>query len=524
MSAAPVPATASGPGHASPCKVLFVAFDAAEMDLLLRWAEAGDLPHFRQLRDDGAWGRIEMPFGFGSGATWFTLLTAVNLAQHGRYFAFQVFPGSYEHRKFTSEDIKRDPVWAYLSRGGRRVGIVDIPYAPFVGEVNGIVVADWITHSPLHDRTCSWPPELVDELVAEFGDDTIGNCDFFKGQTDRYADLQSLLLKRIETKSDAVSKLLDRGEWDLFMTAFADSHCVGHQSWHLHDPSHPEHDPDWVERNGDPVREVYRALDAALGRLLQQIGSDTFVVFLAGPGMQANYGANYLLDQVLRHLEAGPKSAEDTKLDGLQKAWRRLPMGVRRFASPLSRGFLSSERRKRKCFAVPHNEITGAIRVNVVGREPHGLVQAGAEYDAFCEQLAEDLLALVNLDTGEPAVREVIRTHDLFEGEFLDAIPDLMVVWNRTHPIRRLGSPKLSEISQAYPGVRTGDHSTHMMFVARGPGIAKGQIAEQPQVQDLMPTIASYLGTSLDDVEGRPIEALMPRTSVDSPAHGEAKR
>ncbi len=502
----------------SPCKVLFIAFDSAEMDLLLRWAEAGDLPNLQRLREGGAWGRTQTPLGFGSDSTWFTLLSGVNPGHHGRYFALQVFPGSYEHRKFTNDDVTRDPFWMELSREGKRVGIMDIPYAPFRGEVNGIMVADWMTHATLHDKPRSWPPALIDDLIAEFGSDPIGNCDFFTSKGDRCAELQSLMLKRVETKIAAICKLLDQGGWDLFMSSFSDSHCVGHQSWHLHDSGHPAHDAAWAKRNGDPVREVYRALDSALGQLLERAGPDTYVVFLAGPGMQANYGGNYLLDQVLRHLQTGPAMPGSTKVDGLQKVWRRLPMGLRRMARPLSRSFLTSERSKRKCFAVPHNEITGAIRVNLVGRESHGLIQPGAEYDDFCRELADDLMELVNLDSGQPAVRDVIRTHELFEGEYMDLLPDLLVVWNCERPIRRLGSPKLKEISQAYPGVRTGDHSRHMLFVVRGPGIRQGEIVDRMDIRDLMPTMAAYLGTSLADIEGKAAESLLPEPATADPA------
>ena len=509
---------------ASACKVMLIAFDAAEMDLLLRWSDSGDLPNLKRLRDSGAWGRTTPPPATGNDCMWFTLLSGVNPGRHGRYFGLQVFPGSYKVRHFSNDDVTCEPFWMQLGRAGQRVAVVDLPYAPFMGEVNGVQVSDWLMHAPMLEEPLSWPPALIDDLIREFGSNPIGHCDRFESAGDRCLELQQILHKRIEMKAAAATKILDQGGWDLFMTSFADSHCVGHQSWHLHNPSHPDYDADWVLRHGDPVREVYRALDSALGRLLERAGPETIVVFLAGPGMQGNYGANFLLDRVLRHLENGKVRSKRAAVDSLQWAWRKIPSRLRFKARRFSDGFLSSERSQRRCFAVPHNEVSGAIRINLAGREADGLVQAGTEYDELCDALTEDLLALVNLDTGRPAVLDVIKTHDCMAGERLDDLPDLLVSWNREAPIRRLGSPKIGEIGGAYPGVRTGDHTSNVMFMVKGPDIAAGRTADVSRIEDFAPTIAAYLGISLADVEGRPIEALMPRTSAGSPAHNTAER
>ena len=50
------------------------------------------------------------------------------------------------------------------------------------------------------------------------------------------------------------------------------------------------------------------------------------------------------------------------------------------------------DRARRKAFAVVHNDISGAIRINMVGREPKGKVKPGAELEAFCAQLTQDLV------------------------------------------------------------------------------------------------------------------------------------
>ena len=48
----------------------------------------------------------------------------------------------------------------------------------------------------------------------------------------------------------------------------------------------------------------------------------------------------------------------------------------------------------------------GYVRINVRGREPQGTVDP-ADYRALCDEIAGELMKLVNADTDEPAIDEV---------------------------------------------------------------------------------------------------------------------
>ena len=164
------------------------------------------------------------------------------------------------------------------------------------------------------------------------------------------------------------------------------------------------------------------------------------------------------------------------------------------------------------CFTTPNNDVYGAIRVNLVGREPKGQIHPGAEYEAFCESLTRDLMTFVNVDTGKPLVKKVLRTADLFRGARVDDLPDLMVEWNREAPITKVSSPKTGLIEGVFPGDRTGDHKPEGMLFAYGPGIVPGRLARPVSITQLAPTIAARLGVSLPDVDGTPVPELAPRT------------
>jgi predicted AlkP superfamily phosphohydrolase/phosphomutase len=150
--------------------------------------------------------------------------------------------------------------------------------------------------------------------------------------------------------------------------------------------------------------------------------------------------------------------------------------------------------------------VFGGVRVNLVGREPRGRVRPGVEYDAVCAQLSEDLLALVNVDTGRPVVRAVAHTDDHYDREGDDLLPDLLIDWSHEAQVETVWSPKTGIVHGPYTHWRTGDHRPDGLLLASGPGFAPG--AEQPAVNlvDLGASLSALLGVErTGDVDGRSV-------------------
>src|SRR5262249_35684356 len=143
----------------------------------------------------------------------------------------------------------------------------------------------------------------------------------------------------------------------------------------------------------------------------------------------------------------------------------------------------------RRWFDVPNNTLFGSVRVNLKGREPRGRI-ARRDFDDVVEELRADLRALENADTGGPAVDDVLRVDELYEGPLLDWLPDLIIDWHRSVPIRGVCSPKLGTVRGEPVGVRSGDHRPGGLVLVRGTGAAPGQRGDAVPVVDLAPTIA----------------------------------
>src|SRR5262245_36704611 len=169
-------------------KVLVIALDAADKDLIGQWAAAGHLPAFRRLQETGLHGTVENPFGLYVGALWPSFYTGLSAARHGRYSYTQLVPGTYRTRAIKREDVRGSAFWNVLSSAGRRVAIIDVPKAPAVRRrLNGIHIVDWGLHeSEVDGGLWTSPRSLARTLLARYGPDPVGCCDLVKGQPEEY--------------------------------------------------------------------------------------------------------------------------------------------------------------------------------------------------------------------------------------------------------------------------------------------------------------------------------------------------
>ena len=512
-------ADTSAPSVGRARRVLLIGLDAADAHLLLRGTDEGTLPNLARMRAEGAWGVVSSPSGFGSGAVWPSVATAVSPAKHSRYYYQQVRPGSYEAKRFEAEEFRAAPVWEHISDAGRKVAVYDVPKVGLSTGLNGRIAVDWMSHGPVYTGLRTWPESYADDLTSTYGIDPLPKCDMPGGRDEgQMREFLDILELRIDQRERCTRDAWNDDDLDLLVTVFAEPHCVGHQAWHVRDADHPQFDSEANTALGDPVTSVYSAIDAAIGRIVADVDDDTVVVVFSGTGMGPNYTGNKILDEVLRRLEGTSMTRRRWVTNQAKLLGKRvLPTGMRRRGRPLKRRVEESaavgDRSRRKAFAIPHNDIAGAIRLNIAGREPDGLIDP-ADVDDYIDELRAHLLALRNVATGEPVVDRVVRISDEEDGPWLGHLPDLFVIWNRSSPIDRVTSDAVGTVEYIHRGNRTGDHNPESCFFATGPGVTPGEVVDS-SIYDLFPTVAAVLGVDVPDTDGSVLESLVPLDTSD---------
>ena len=518
----------------SSTKVLVLGIDAANPSLLERWARAGALPALQALFARGIVAPTRGIDGFFIGSTWPSFSTGVSPARHGVHYLAQLRRGSYTYERIADRPEHVPPFWVTLSRAGRRVAVLDVPLTRLASELNGIQTVEWGAHDSLFGFRAA-PAELADEISGTFGSHPLsGSCD---GTRRRAAEVESFvdrLVRGASMKGELTRTLLARGGWDLVVQVFTEAHCAGHQCWHLHDPEHPSHDARIRAAVGDPLLRVYQSIDAAIGEIVADAG-DALVIVLAAHGMSYQYGAQFLLPEILVLLGVAephpPEPGPNLPRALAHRVWRTLPRGARHRLEPIVRPLRPDARpdelpqhavdpQRSLCFPVPNGLPVGGIRLNLAGREPAGMLDPGAEADRFCEELAADLAAVTNADTGRPLVRRVVQTKDLWPGPLVQDLPDVLVEWSDEGPLGnavngpaaaaavRATSDKIGLLEGVNGWGRTGEHRPGGLVAAAGPGLAPGRL-DRVDLLDLAPTIMSRLEVEPRGLDGTPIPALV---------------
>ena len=494
-----------------------------EATLVERLAQRGTLPTFAGLAPRGTSYRLDSCLDSLPNAIWHELSTGRFAGSLGVYwYPQQVHAGEARQRAVDPDELDLTAFWHRASAAGRRVAVLDIPMvAPSPG-INGVHLHDWGTHERRGEARTD-PPELAAEILARHGphplahdERTLSRCDDHPDSPEGFVRLRDTLVVGAERRTRMLSDLLAQENWDLFVCAFTEAHCAGHQMWHLHDERSPWHDPTAPLELRTAVERVYAEIDAGLAALLEGAGEDAQVLVQLSHGMDLNRGGWQLLPELLVRLGYGSGHGAASEVR------RRLPAPVKRVIRSViprrARGRLQEaagslpeplESPRTRALAVMNGHY-GAIRLNVRGRDPYGSVERGPAYDNLCTELAAELLQLENPLSGGPAVAEVVRLDEIYGPDVHPNLPDLVIRWREEQPlIETLSSPRAGTLSgpvRVRPVPRSGDHSTESRLWAFGPSFSPGETVAGARAVDLAPTVLELLDVAPPaELDGRPL-------------------
>jgi predicted AlkP superfamily phosphohydrolase/phosphomutase len=505
--------------------VILIGLDAAEIDVVDRLVADGRMPNLARLRQQGRWGRLETAPPHFLSLVWTTFFCGSRLGEQGWYFNKIWNPDRQRLQYLDPGWLPLQPFWLSLDPS-YRLAILDLPYATALpARANMTTLNGWQCHDDFGHNAL--PAELWARLSERHGKPRM-TAEVFGPQT--AATLQAQRQEVLEGNrqfADICRDLLTHDRFDLFLAVFGLVHRGTHYLWDLSQIDRDAVDGPTRARLEGSLDECYTSADGALGRVLDAAPPDARVVVFALHGMGPNHGWYEFLPRIIQriHQGGGGAPARPGMLFRLKQAlpWTLVRQVTRRIPSAWNKALVPLWSRRMhdwpntKYFALPM-DYNGYVRLNLKGREQQGCVDP-ADADRVIAEVDAALRSFRDIATGKPVIRGTIKVDELISptAPRRRFLPDLVVLWDPPGPVWASGgvvSDQFGEIrwpeGRKLASGRSGNHTPHGWFVARGPGIPPGPSARTYDTADLMPTVFQWLGAPRPShFAGRPIEELL---------------
>jgi predicted AlkP superfamily phosphohydrolase/phosphomutase len=184
-------------------------------------------------------------------------------------------------------------------------------------------------------------------------------------------------------------------------------------------------------------------VDQQIAGLINAAGGDSSILVFSLHGMRPALGFPAFLDPLLcergfsRLQNWASQSWAKRALSLLAATKHRSPVGLKKLYYELTPTAVTYKLARptmlpvydwenTRAFSLPTDQY-GWIRINLMGREAQGSVLP-AQYEETCKQLEEMLLNL-RTESGQPLVRNIMRTSKDAESALGNPLPDLVVHW-----------------------------------------------------------------------------------------------
>lgn len=502
-------------------RCIVMGWDGATWDLLKPWAEDGTLPNLAKLLDGGAHGVMNSTIPPLTPTAWTSIYTGMNPGKHG-VFGFTLRPretvatnGAGDVALVSSKNISAPRIWHILNAHGLKTGLINLPITYPPEPVDGFMITGMMTPGGLTKHGNSFPDNLVSEVEKQIGMEYIVDV-AIEGAAD---DFLGRLEQAMTIRERTIEHLIDNKPWDLFFAVSVIPDRIQHIFWKYIMPGSSLYDSAEAVRLRPRIIKLYQRLDDLLGRLMDRMDEQTFLVLISDHGFTSLRKAIYVNNWLEKHGYLSVKTSQAPlrkfmKAINIKALKKLVPLAWVQSAKKQTKNTIDWD--NTKAFASTPD--VHGIFINVRGREPNGIVEPGAEYHELCDKLIEQLTNLKDPIDNEPLVERVYRNSELFSGEYSENGPDLVIVTkNENFAI----SDNLFEkqMVKSLEDTANGDHEKPGVIAFYGANIRKGITLKTSDVMDVTPSILHGMGIpSLDEMDGSALQdvfdASLPATDA----------
>jgi len=492
-------------------RVVIIGLDGATFNIIQPLLNQNELPFFKKLMHQGSYGVIDSNLPVNSASNWSSLFTGKNPGKHNIYDFLVTDRFSYQPKLITNKSLKSRLLWNIANSNNLQTILMNVPVASKPEPINGIMVSGMLT--PVVQQ-CAYPKKIASELIDQ---NYIVDSGFARNlNPEIYFDQ---IMKTLLKQETAFQRLIEQYPWKLAILTLNAIGKAEHGFWH----------------EQDKVEALYLQLDHFLNEIFESLDDNTYFIVVSHHGFKS-VNKKFFVNEWLWEIGLLQKNItiHQTRLTdvydlifrdapndkhfitrylaktGITKDNIRsvLPVFIAEFLKRLvpwkvkkyfPAEYLDIQWDKTQAYFISTN--VQGININLKGREPQGIVNPGLEYEQLRDKIISELYRLKDPYTFENVIDEIYRKEDLFEGEYLETAPDIILVPHNydyyLDSAKRTCRLFIGPANDDYP-VHAYHHPKGIFFIT-GPDVKAGQIISNIDICDVTPTILHLLGIASDE-------------------------
>jgi predicted AlkP superfamily phosphohydrolase/phosphomutase len=485
-------------------RVLVIGVDGGTWRVLSSAIEQGHMPFLRHLINNGASGALLSMIPAQAAPAWASLQTGRNPGKTG-VFSSVFFDRTSRRPGLASTQLLGETIWELAGKAGKLVAAINVPLTWPARQVNGVMVTEPPASATGSDVT--WPPELKDELQRAVSGYSPASRPGASARMPHgnIEQIVSLAADEVKTTGRLAEYLAFTRPPDLCMVHFGASDIVQRALWCYLDPQDPLYEEGM---DGYILENFYGVLDQTFKEtcdaFVRASDGNVTVFVISGYGFEVHRKRFYLgtwlhqqglLQQTLIMRPWHERMAQNLSVDRLLKV---LKLRTTREGTVMSSEARQSADLEGSMIYIVGD--TGEAGIYLLHEDAPHRVNAIA-------RITKGLKALRDTFTSAPIIHAVYRKEELYGGDRMHLMPDLVVVPAQGYSCSTGCLPNKPLVEDVNPDIDhcSGKPHPEGIFVAAGGAIAE-KIGVRAHLLDVAPTILYTLGLAIpDDYDGKTI-------------------
>jgi predicted AlkP superfamily phosphohydrolase/phosphomutase len=303
-------------------------------------------------------------------------------------------------------------------------------------------------------------------------------------------DVQQTMAWRAQLTLDEI----DRGNFDLLVSAWTGTDRTAHMFWRYRDPEHALYTPEGAAQFGAAVEDTYRHMDQIVGKVMAKLSDDDLLLIISDHGFHSFRKGFNVNTWLIRNGYLAVTGTDDPET--AHNPNKFLDLGRKP-------GRVGYDWANSRAYSIG----LGSIFLNLKGREGKGTVEPG-DADSLIAEIRSKLLDVVDPENGAKVFNEVY-TRDVYKGSASAEAPDIQLGYAEGYQSTKATvsgvAPK--EVFEVNDDKWSGEHAASDRESSRGILFSNKPFgSSDPEIIDIGVTALSYLGKNVpSDFEGKNI-------------------